>query len=410
MSDDDQLSHELASLHIQRDSPRAGRGGRYVVVALVLLAVGAAGVYVYWRKPQERLFPEEADLGAVTLVSPSQENVNLVATGYVNSRHKATVAPKVTGRLARLFVDEGDTVKEGQVVAEIESADAQAQLAQVKADVAAARAKVERARADYADAEMKMQREQKLSGSGAGTLAAFDDARARAVSARAALESAEADVGSVQARHQAAQINYENTKVRAPFDGTVIRKLAEMGEVSSVGGQGIFLIASMSKNDLQVEADVSEAQLSKVKVGTPTETLLDAFPDKRFRGEVREIRQTVDRSKAAVTVKVRFNDDTKGVLPDMAAKVNFLQRALDDSALKLAPKLVAPADSIVERGGRKVVLSVVDGRVREVPVVTGSAIGAMVELTAGPPTGTRVVRNPPEKLKEGSAVKEKEEK
>lgn len=408
--DDEQLTHQLASLHIRRDEPRAagrGRAGRYVVALLVAAAL-AVGGWLLFNRTEQKLFPEEAELGSVTLVSPSQENVNLVATGYVNSRRKATVAPKVTGRIARLFVDEGDAVKEGQVVAELDAADAQAQLMQVRADIAAARAKAERARADLADAQLKMEREQKLSTSGAGTQAAFEDAKAKVMTSKAALQAAEADAVASQAHHQAATVTVDNTKVRAPFDGTVIRKLAEVGEVANVGGQGIFLIASLA--DLQVEADVSESQLSKVRVGTPAEILLDAFPDKRFRGEVREIRQTVDRAKAAVTVKVRFKDATEGVLPDMAAKVSFLAHALDDAALKLAPKLVAPADAVVDRGGRKVVLALEDGRVHEVPVTTGAAMGSMVELTAGPPTGTRVVRNPAPKLHEGSAVKEKEEK
>ncbi len=410
MSDEQQLTSQLASLQLKRDEPATGGRGRVgrVLVAIVVLVGLGVGAWAIFNRTEQKLFPEEADLGAVTLVSPSQENVTLVATGYVNSRHKATVAPKVTGRIAKLLVDEGDRVKEGQLVAELDVADAAAQLAQVRADIAAARAKVERARADLADAQLKQDREQKLSSSGAGTQAAYEDAKARVVTAKAALQSAEADASASQARYQAAAITVDNTKVRAPFDGTVIRKLTEVGEVSNVGGQGIFLIASLA--DLQVEADVSESQLAKVRVGTPAEILLDAFPDKRFRGEVREIRQTVDRSKAAVTVKVRFKDATDGVLPDMAAKVSFLAHALDDAALKLAPKLVAPADAVVERGGRKVVLAVEDGRLHEVPVVTGAPIGAMVEITAGPPSGTRVVRNPSPKLHEGSAVKEKEEK
>jgi RND family efflux transporter MFP subunit len=318
------------------------------------------------------------------------------------------VAPKVAGRLSKLLVDETSLVKEGQVVAEVEAADALAQLAQVKADTVAARAKVERARADLADAEAKLAREQKLIAQSAGTQAAFDGAKARVATDRAQLAAAETDVGAVQARHAVAAIALENTKVRAPFDGTVVRKLAELGEVVGPSGSGLFTIAAL--DDLQVEADVSEAQLSKVKTGTPAEILLDAFPDRRFRGEVREIRQTVDRAKAAVTVKVRFKDDPKGVLPDMAAKVSFLARALDEAALKVAPKLVVAPDAVVDRDGRKVLLAVADGRVHEVAVVLGAPVGAMVELSAGPVTGTRVVRHPSGKLHEGSAIKEKDQK
>jgi multidrug efflux pump subunit AcrA (membrane-fusion protein) len=193
----------------------------------------------------------------------------------------------------------------------------------------------------------------------------------------------------------------------------VIRKLAEIGEVVTPGGTGLFLIGDLG--DLEVQADVSETQLSKVKVGTHAQILLDAFPDKGFGGVVREIRNTVDRAKATVTVKVGFEEPAPGVLPDMAAKVSFLAKKLDEAAAKVAPKLVAPADAVVDRNGQKVLLTVADNRVHEVPVTTGAVIGqgvtAMVELSAnGPPTGTRVVRAPGPQLHEGTSIKEKESK
>jgi RND family efflux transporter MFP subunit len=312
------------------------------------------------------------------------------------------------GRLSRLLVDEGDVVKENQVLAEIESADAHAQLSQLHADILASQAKIERARADVADAELKLSREDELLKRGAGTQATFDDAKVRVAAVRAQLRAAEADERATSARQAATAVALENTKVRAPFAGTIVRKLSEVGEVlspNSSAATGLFLIASL--DDLEVQADVAEAQYVKVRVGTPAEIILDAFPDRRFRGRVNEIRQTVDRAKAAVTVKVGFVDDTKGVLPDMAAKVSFLSKALDQAALKAAPKLTAPADALADRGGRKVLLTIDDGHVRELAVTTGPLIGNQVELTSGPVTGTKIIRHPTEKLREGSAVKEK---
>lgn len=415
VSDDQRLAEELASLRLPREAPAArAKGGAFrrslargvaIAAAVGLLGVGGWSVF---NKTQAEIFPEAVELGAVTLVSPAQEDVTLVATGYVYSRRKATVAARVSGRLSKLLVDEGEAIRESQLVATQDSAEAEAQLAQVHADIAAAKSKVERARADLAEAETKATREQKLLAASAGTQAASDDARDRVASARAALVAAEADVQAVVARQRAAEIAVENMKIRAPFAGTVIRKLSEVGEMAAPGGTGLYTIADLS--DLEVQADVSEAQLSKVKVGTPAEILLDAFPDRRFRGAVSEIRQTVDRAKATVTVKVRFKDDVKGVLPDMAAKVSFLARALDDAALKVAPRLVAPPDAVVERDGRKVVLTVEEGHVREVPVVTAGEVGAMIELSSGPTTGTRVVRHPAAKLRQGSSVKERDSK
>ena len=424
MSEEERLAEELASLRIRRDDePRAavrrtgGRDGRrsgvpgWLVALLLVGALGVGGWFVY-REGHGRVFAEEVELGSVSLMSPAVNDVTLVATGYVYARKKATVAPKTGGRVARIFVDEGDHVKENQLLAELESADAQAQLQQVRADIAAARAKIERARADVEDAQIKLDREQTLLQKGVGTPSAFDDASARSKAARAQLAAAAADERAVEARQQAAQVLYENTKVRAPFDGTIVRKLTEVGEViapASSTSVSLGIVTEVALDNLEVQADVSESQFGKVKVGTPAEILLDAFPERRFRGQVSEIRQTVDRAKAAVTVKVKFTDETSGVLPDMAAKVSFLSHALDDAALKAAPKLVVPADAIVRRDGRSFVF-VIDGsdeRVHEAAITPGPTIGGLVEISNGPPPGTRLVRHPEDSLRDGAQVKEK---
>ena len=428
MSDDDRLSEELASLRIDRTqrrtdprfegagsrkgqvgAPRTSSGGwgKGVAIAAVLLALGVGGSLAF-REGRSHVFAEEVELGAVTLISPQQSEVTLVSTGYVYARRRATIAPKVQGRLAKLYVDEGAIVKKDQLIGELESADAQAQVAQVRADIAAARARIERAAADKKDADVRALREEDLQKRGAGTQAAVDDAKNR-VSATSAQESAaQAEARASEARSQAAQVAVENTKIRAPFDGTITRKLAEVGEVmsfSASGTPGILTIASL--DDMEVQADVAETQFSKVKLGTPAEIILDAFPDRRFRGEVSEIRQTVDRSKASVTIKVKFLDPTAGVLPDMAAKVSFLSRKLDDKDLAAKPKLVAPADAVVERDGQKVVFVITDGKAQAIPVEPIGAIGELLELKSGPTTGTPVIRRPSTGLRAGMPAKEK---
>ncbi|MGZ3425311.1 MAG: efflux RND transporter periplasmic adaptor subunit, partial [Polyangia bacterium] len=263
-----------------------------------------------------------------------------------------------------------------------------------------------RARTDVTDAQTRWKRESDLMQRGAGTQAALDDAKARLDTAQSTLVSAQADVRAVEARQSAVAVQLENTKVRAPFAGTILRKLSEVGEVLPPAGTGIVTLASL--DDLEVQADVAEAQFHKVKVGTPAEIILDAFPDKRFRGQVSELRQLVDRSKAAVTVKVKFTDSSAGVLPDMAAKVSFLTKALDDASLKAAPKLIVPADAVVDASGRKVVFTIDDGHAKALPVTVQGPFGdGTVELAAGPMTGTRVIRRPGDRIRDGVSVKEK---
>jgi RND family efflux transporter MFP subunit len=421
MAEEDRLADELASLRIDRAQRRTdprfeggapaspGQTVRVLVIGFGGLALLLAGA-ILWRGGKARVFAEEVELGQVTLISPQQSDVQLVSTGYVFARRRATIAPKVQGRLARLHVDEGAVVKKDQVIGELESADAQAQLAQVRADIAFAKARIERAEAERKDAEARAAREVDLLARGAGTQAAVDDAKNHLIATRAQETAAGAEARAAEVKLQAAQVLLENTKVRAPFDGTITRKLAEVGEVmafSASGTPGILAIASL--DDLEVQADVAETQFSKVKVGTPAEIILDAFPERRFRGEVSEIRQMVDRAKAAVTVKVKFLDHTDGVLPDMAAKVSFLTRKLEDRDLAAKPKLVAPADAVINCDGDKVVFTIVDGRSKGVPVEVAGAVGdgTLFELRRGPTTGTPVIRHPKCSLSAELPVKEK---
>ena len=437
MAEDDQLSNDLASLRIDRSqqsaSASSGSGSKsrgWLWALLVLAALGAGG-YAVFHSQKERIFAPEVELTQVALISPSQADVTLVATGYVVSRKKATLAARAQGRLLHLYVGEGDKVKEGQLLAEIDRADVDALLAQARADAASARAKVEEARAGEVDAQVKAAREKELLARGAGTQASSDDAAARLQTTRAQLASAQANVTAIETRIRTAGVNLDYTKVRAPFDGTVLRKLAEVGDmvgpVAGNTGNGILLLASLT--ELEVEADVSETQLSKVALAAakpvadggvesgprpialrgsnaPAEIVLDAFPDRRFRGVVADVRPTVDRAKATVTVKVRFVDPTEGVLPDMSAKVSFLSKPIDQSALSQAPKRVVPPDAIVEREGRKVVFTVENGQVKAAPVVVkGTLASGGVELSDGPPAGTSIIKAPRPELHDGSRVK-----
>src|SRR5438132_9343244 len=406
------LADELKSLRIDR-GPAKRSLARWVPAA-VAIAVAAALALIGWRALGGQLFAPEVDTATVALITPAQGAQLLVATGYVVPQRKANISPRIGGRVAKIFVEDGTVVKAGQVIAVLEDADYRAQLAQTKADLKAAQAREMRAQVDLQDAQRQYNREQILQTSGVATPAALDTADARLGSAKASLAAAEADVAAGRARVDVARVNLDNCYVRAPFSGRITQKLTDVGEIvfgfTSAGNAGNGGIASLADfESLRVEADVSESQVAKPAIGTPAEIVLDAFPDRRYRGKVAEVRPRVDRAKATVTVKVAFVDESKDVLPDMGSKVTFLTRQLDEAAQKAPPTPAVAPDAVVDRGETKVVW-VVDpqDQLRSVPVITGAPMGGLVALRDGPPPGTKVVRRPDGDLRTGMKVKEKQ--
>jgi RND family efflux transporter MFP subunit len=406
------LAEELKSLRIDRDAQprRAPRWATAAAIAVVVALVAA----VLWKVVAPRVFVPEVETTAVALVSPAQAQQLLVATGYVVPQRQANISPRIGGRVAELFVEDGTVVKKGQLIAVLEDADYKAQLLQAKADVAAAEAREKRAQADLFDAQRAYDRERVVQAKGVSTPAAIDQATARLEGAKAQLAASKSETQAAKARVEVARVNLENCYVRAPFDGRITQKLTDVGEIvfgaMSAGTGGRGGIASLADfSTLQVEADVSESQVAKLAIGTPAEIVLDAFPDRRYRGKVAEVRPRVDRAKATVTVKVAFVDDAKDVLPDMGAKVTFLAKELDAAQARAAPIPAVQADAVVDRGESKVLWVVgSDEQLRTVPVVTGPAMGGLVALRQGPAPGTKVVRKPDGDLRPGMRVKEKQ--
>jgi HlyD family secretion protein len=406
------LAEELKSLRIDRAPEKRGMP-RWLVPALAVLAIAALGL-IAWRALGSRLFAPEVETATVALITPAQGAQLLVATGYVVPQRKANISPRIGGRVAKIFVEDGTVVKAGQVIAVLEDADYRAQLAQAQADLKSAQARETRAQVELRDAQRQYDREEIVQRKGVSTPAALDAASARLEGAKASRAAAEADVGAARARVDVARVNLENCYVRAPFSGRITQKLTDIGEIvfgfTSAGNAGNGGIASLADFDtLQVEADVSESQVAKLTIGTPAEIVLDAFPDRRYRGKVAEVRPRVDRAKATVTVKVAFVDEAKDVLPDMGAKVTFLTRPLDEAAQKAPPTPAIAPDAVVDRGETKSVFVLqANETVKTVPVVTGPPLGNLLVLRQGPPPGTRVVRAPPPELKDGMRVKEKQ--
>ncbi len=388
---------DLAALRINRspeatEAGPAGRARRWLLIGLptaAILVVGA--VFVITGGALSAALPVR--LTPATMVSPMRAGAVLVASGYVVAQRKAAVASKGTGRLVYLGVVEGDRVRAGQVIARIEDADVKAQLAQAQANLQVSRAELH-------DAQRSLARERLLADSGASSQASVDAAEARYERVKASIAAAEAAV-------LAAQVSLENTVIRAPFDGTVLTKNADVGEVvaplagSAFSKSAVVTIADLGS--LQVEADVAESNLEAISGGQPGEIVLDAYPDERYPGVVAKIVPTADRAKATVQVKVAFRSYDARVLPEMSAKVHFLPRP-SRVAVDTQPVLVVPGTAVTERNGRAVVFVVERGRAVEVPVVVGRQVGSSVAIREGLRPGVRVVDSVSARLRGGAKV------
>ncbi len=388
---------DLSGLRISRDKQDSENNKnpkvKIIVGAVIVLLLGAG--YVLFRGSFAAT--PEIEVATVSLTFPSQANAVLTASGYVVAQQKAAVASKGTGRLEYLGVQEGDKVKKGQLIGRLEDQDVMAALARATADL-------HLAKADSEDAHRTFERQRSLFSSGLTSKAELEGTEARFKRVLASIMSAQAAVRS-------AEVSVENTRIRAPFDGTVLTKDADVGEVvSSFGASSnsrgaVVTMADMSS--LEVEADVSESNITRVKIGQPVEIVLDAYPEVRYQGYVGKIVPTADRAKATVLTKVRFMERDERVLPEMSAKVTFLSKELDKATAQAPPKLTLPSSAIVNRNGANVVLLVREGVVTETPVKTGDQIGARIEIREGVMQGDQVVARPDPTLTSGSKIKVK---
>lgn len=399
---------DLSRLRIERGGITTGRRHAHWVKWLILMAVVACIGAGYFYYSSRAAIPVE--VAVVTQAYPSQANTLLNATGYVVAQRKAAVASKATGRLEWLGVREGSVVRENEVLARLENKDMVAALQQAQANVALTQANLEQGEAEMRDAQRALERSRDLVQKNFVSASAHDVAVARHEKARAAINGLKASIAVAQANVRAAQVSVDQTMIRAPFDGVILTKNANVGDVitpfSSATGSQAAVVTMADMNTLEVEADVSEASVGKVKIEQPCEIQLDALPGERFRGVVTRTVPTVDRAKATVNVKVRFVDKDPRVLPEMSAKVAFLSRETPEA--ERAPRTVVTPAAIVERDGRKVVFLVREGRAVEVALQTGAVYGEALEVKQGQSVvlkpGDKVVLKPPEKLRDGAAV------
>ena len=394
---------DLSKLTISRDQKRFSgkKPGRrkWAIIVSVIVVIGGASVALRGGGAQQ------VESGIVTSAYPSQTVTVLNATGRVSAQRKAAVSTKATGRLEFLGVQEGSIVKAGEILARIENRDVSATQDQAQASLRAAKANLEQGMAELRDAEANLKRSEDLANKNFISSATLDTTKARFDKARAGVASLNGAIGVAEANVRAANVSVEQTLIRAPFDGVVLTKNANVGDIitpfsSSADSKGAVVnMADMAT--LEVEADVSEISLSKISVAQPVEIQLDAFPDLRLLGKVSRIVPTVDRSKATVLVKVEFVEKDLRVLPDMSAKVAFLSRELKPEERK--PVIAVQPAAVVKRDGKDVLFLIDNNAAKQVAVTLGDKIGDLVQVSSVKP-GDKIVLAPSEKMKDGVAV------
>lgn len=400
----------LESLRIERNEPeQPGSGNKYkwFIAAVLLLAVAAAA-YAWLR--DDAVEVETAT--AVAAGGSGSAAAVLNASGYVVARRQATVSAKVTGKVSEVLIEEGMAVKEGQVLARLDDSTTQPLYALAQRQLESSRKKLEEVEVRLAEATRTLRRTQQLRTDKLVSESQLDTAQSEVAATNARLEALRSDVqvaeGTVRVRRQ----DLDDLIVRAPFDGVVVSKDAQPGEmispISAGGGftrTGIATIVDMESREIEV--DVNESFINRVKEGQRTEALLDAYPDWTIPSHVINIVPTADRQKATVRVRIGFDQLDPRILPDMGIKVSFLENSKEPGTVASRPAVRVPAASVVKDGDASYVWRVQDGQVERVAVSTGGERDGQVEVLSGINAGEVVVSSPVEGLKDGDDVKVK---
>lgn len=385
---------DLSSLKIDRStkSDKPSNKGKYIVTIIVALAIIAAIIILYPIVFSKTI---EVKLTSVMLQSTAQTSAVLTASGYVVAQRQASVSSKGTGVMVYLGVVEGDKVKKGQIIARLDDRDIQAQLDEAKSGLQLYQAQLNEVQNSY-------NREKELFSRGLSSQQNLDQAETTYNMLLANIEIA-------KARIQEAEVSLENMIIRAPFDGTVLTKNAEVGEIvapfgaSTTSRAAVVTIADM--NSLMIEADVSESNIDRIKTNQDCEIVLDAYPQKSYPGYVFKIVPTADRSKATVMVKVGFKEYDSRVLPEMSAKVSFLSQPIDAKMLSEEKYLVVQTSAIRQENASSVVYKVDNDTAVPVEIKTGRSIGNYTEVISGLEAGDSVIGKITDEIKAGTKVK-----
>jgi len=397
----------LRQLRLDRNGDGPVRSRRRRLITIAVLVIVAAGAL--WFTLGRAAVPTVRTAVARDAGTPGGPASVLDATGYVTARRQATVAAKITGKVTEVLIEEGQRVKEGEVLARLDDTEARAQLALAQAQLTAARSQLAEIRAVLAQAERDHTRQQELARRDLVSAQSLDAALAQRDMLRARLGAGAEQVRVAQESARVAQVQLDNTVIQAPFGGVVVAKAAQPGEIispiSAGGGftrTGIGTIVDM--DSLEIQVDVNEAFIGRVTAGQPVEATLNAYPDWKIPASVIAIIPSADRSKATVKVRIAIQAKDPRIVPDMGVRVGFLG---DTPARETAAAggVLVPADAVRGDGAAAAVFVYADGRVERRPVTLGAGAGADRRLERGVRAGERVVVSPPPSLRDGDRVR-----
>jgi RND family efflux transporter MFP subunit len=404
-------SANLSSLKIDDGARARGSGGKFwriFATSLGVLVLVIGGVFAL------RSRTPVVEVAAARPANDPQAQTLLNASGYVTPRRRATVAAKITGRVTGVFFDEGMRVREGQLLATLDDSDAKRALGAAIADRNASEAAIADLQVQLKHAETQLHRAQMLYDEKVQSQEALDTARTNVDSLKAKIALAKEQVDASAARVQEAQQSVDNCIIRAPFSGIIVSKDAQVGEmvspISAGGGftrTGIATIVDMNSNEIEV--DVNEAYIARVRPGQKVMATLDAYPDWQIPSHVRTIIPTADRQKATVKVRISFDKLDPRILPDMGVKVAFLNEKDSSKRAKSkkqgpAAKAIIPQSAVRGESGGSYVFEVRDGKLERRAVRFGRQIGSDVEVIAGVSSGDQLVVRGPENLRDGQKV------
>ena len=400
----------LQALRGERTRITPGSGGKrrsrkwWYLGAAALLALGA--FFIFGRKPLA-----VTTATATALAADAGPAAVLDASGFVVARRQATVSAKITGKVMAVFVEEGMSVKVGQILARLDNSQAGLQHGLAQRQIEAANSGLTQVQVRLAEAERTLTRNEKLMKDGLVSQAALDATAADVAALRAQQATAESQLAVTRSSLKLRAQDLDDLVIRAPFDGVVISKDAQPGEmvspISAGGGYtrtGIATIVDMDSREIEV--DVNESYINRVHDGQRTEATLDAYPDWHIPSHVLNIVPAADRQKATVRVRIAFDQLDPRILTDMGVKVRFMAEAPPaDKTPRAANVVLVPAEALVSDNGKEFVWKLQDGKAQRVAVTSGSSREGNMEVTAGLKSGDTVIAPVPEGLTAGQRVR-----